>query len=73
MLVQGFILSTKEKTRHCGRALSSVIPRRIEVTFRDPETSSLKTSFQEKISVRTAVRQFSPLSSLEIEVRLHKK
>lgn len=50
-----------------------VIPRRIEVTFRDPETSSLKTSFQEKISVRTAVRQFSPLSSLEIEVRLHKK
>jgi hypothetical protein len=30
------------------------------VTFRDPGKTSLKTSFQEFIPVRTATRQFSP-------------
>jgi hypothetical protein len=32
----------------------------IRLTFREPETSSLKTSFQEKVSLQIAIRQSSP-------------
>jgi hypothetical protein len=37
------------------------------VTFRDPETSSLKTSFQEKISLRTATgsSHLQPLAKVD--------
>ncbi len=32
----------------------------IRVTFGDPETSSLKTSFQEKVSLQSATGRFHP-------------
>ncbi len=52
------------RATNCANPRKTYAGYALAVTFRDPETSSLKTSFQEKISLRTATGSTHPSRAL---------